>query len=267
MPYPSPYIPLAAAHMIRYIYNPGMDIEGVRCITKQQNVLPGGAISRINDAEWSVPAGQLESHIPVKEITISRINENSHQSEIVEKLHVVVLSADVIYQSLISPYRHLVVIPEWDDLDIDVALINAMIAGETLSRRLFKLQRRTGWLRFFYRHRFLTSEVVRLRLIPANQSYTEWAIRKSDEMRASPGYMLSGPDNFTRRLFSLLGQRTDISYAQALTALLKYFGLHLEWGIFWTSEEVSPTGKIAAIRERIREHARKLLKHDGNSGE
>lgn len=124
-----------------YIYNPGMDVEGVWDLTRQIRVIPGGAVTKISDAvEWYL-AGQLpEGSFSHEQIT------NDRFGNITGRLQGLVHSARMLTDNLLTELNRfsasygLVEIKEWQNCEVDVAGVNKRIMHSSFEGRKKALQ-------------------------------------------------------------------------------------------------------------------------------
>lgn len=144
-----------------YVYNPGMDIDGVWDLTRQIRTIPGGVVTRIANAEEWLDANrvghdwdeyQRESgnddakHRPLSERYASPGNDVRIEEIDVywdtEKRVVITHPARELADNLIGQLTwrasspvNLIEIKEWRDRPVDLKHVNGQIAGTTYETR------------------------------------------------------------------------------------------------------------------------------------
>lgn len=83
-----------------YVYNPGLDGEGLKEMlhSPQFATLPAGEIIRIGAIEESMLAGRLDAAVPHKQITIMHPIEQ----KVMDRLHVIAIPASITLQAMLS---------------------------------------------------------------------------------------------------------------------------------------------------------------------
>lgn len=191
-----------------YVYNPGMDIDGIgHLVFGQTHLIKGGVITKITDRIHAISEYHLDQGIVY--LFPKRTILTNYFGQVTDRLATRIAPAKEITDGLIFESHRskqpLIWIKEWDNSEVDIERINGIIYAQNINNRITKVKNLpiAAWR---------VSSLLKKQLLPALLDFKKIAEERLHEILFKyKHHEIRDLDTYSIRLCALLGVEMTIT--------------------------------------------------------